>query len=90
MTNTKRTIEKWSAAEEARLADMLERKRAFYEQYQPAVLRIAIELSNGIAQLEGATRHVALKELLINNADEVRDVLAPFDTGVRVAPGGEG
>lgn len=83
MTNKPRVVEKWGAAEEQRLAEMLERKRVFFEEHRPAVEKLAAELSTAVNALNSEVATKQLTQLLINNADNVRDVLAPFDTGVR-------
>lgn len=71
----------WHPSDELRFADLAARREAFHSHYG-AALRKAI-LSMWPAMKAPALEHVV--EDFQNNADRLRDALAPYDSGVRPA-----
>ena len=80
-TSTKPT---WSYRDERDLRELMERKAEFDETYRPAVRLILTaiheNLRNQPVMLEGIVKK------WIDNADAIRDALAPFDSGIRIDP----
>lgn len=84
---------RWTAADEARLQELTERKaRIMTEARQPLLQLIFTVLADWHRQSDSVQQNTledpdALKgwvaEQLIGNADALRDALAPFDSGVR-------
>lgn len=77
-----RTEDTWTRDDDQRLAEMIERK----QRVQKARMSPLIELVGG--DMPHIRQHQAddIAEWLVQNADTLRDLLAPFDSGVRVAP----
>lgn len=79
-TTTKPT---WSNRDEAELSELQKRRQAFIDTNKPAVRKAVIACYDGLenqpVRLEG------IVNIWIDNADAIRDALAPFDSGVRVA-----
>lgn len=71
----------WNARDERMLQDLRQRHQAFLDDNTPAVraviLQLYANLSNNPTMLEGTVK------VWIDNADSIRDALAPFDSGVR-------
>lgn len=65
----------WSKRDEENLNLLLMRKKEFNSHYMPPVQKIA----EAISELPVARRF----DWLIDQADNIRDALEPFDSGVR-------
>jgi len=70
----------WTSRDQAALADMINRRRAFYERNTVAVKHIVVSIRMGIGS---SPTDDELVEELIAKADAIRDALEPFDSGVR-------
>ena len=81
-TTTKPT---WSKRDERDLQDLLKRKQAFDAAAHAPVLDVAIKIKLLINSMVEPDASESLVSALINYADAIRDALAPFDSGVRVA-----
>ena len=86
----------WTPADEQALHMLTERKNRFMEVSTAPLGPIVIDLTPpSLTELdrfpikEYALRKFMVK-MLINKADEIRDALAPFDSGVRPADTTEG
>lgn len=83
MTNP---LHDWNKGDECLLQSLIERKQAFQAAAIQPVEKVVhvLTLSDGIKPncLETFRKHMV--RMLVNNADEIRDALAPFDSGVRV------
>ncbi len=77
------TMPNWSRRDEQVLAELLERKRRFELTARMPVHDVVNRIR---AALGGAYGPDQMVDEFINNADSIRDALAPFDSGVRVAP----
>jgi hypothetical protein len=83
---------KWSVQDQRALDDLIERKEQFMTINQAPIEEIVVGLTPGhLTDLEKlpVKTHALRKymtEMMINNADQIRDALAPFDSGVRHAP----
>lgn len=75
-------MDTWTPADEQHLAAMLERK----QRVQKARIDPLIELVGD--DMPHIRQHQAddIAEWLVQNAETLRDLLAPFDSGVRAAP----
>ena len=74
---------RWSPADQQKLNELIERKKTFDEEMLKPIdellaRTLTIDAGPGIAKSQRKIR-----TWLIWNADAVRDVLAPFDSGVR-------
>lgn len=70
----------WTPRDQAVLADMINRRRTFYERNAVAVKHVVVSIRMGIGS---SPTDDELVEELIAKADTIRDALAPFDSGVR-------
>lgn len=80
---------RWSPADQQQLNEPIERKKAFDEEMVKPIddllaRTLTIDAGPGIAKSQRKIR-----TWLIWNADAVRDVLKPFDSGIRAAPSGD-
>jgi len=74
---------RWTQDDENDLQSMVKRKADFQSHSRKPV----IDAVQRIRHTLGAVHNEAqLVDEFINNADSIRDALAPFDSGVRVAP----
>ena len=76
---------RWSSADQDKLNELIARKKAFDEEMLKPIddllsRTLTLDAGPGIAKSQRKIR-----TWLIWNADAVRDVLKPFDSGVRVA-----
>lgn len=71
--------EQWTPAEEMRFLDMQDRRKRVMEARRAPVVELAISITHEISD----TTFDQMADYLIKNADEIRDILAPFDSGVR-------
>lgn len=70
---------KWSAADEAALRDLEQRRKLHNDVYMPGLVAVVKRTFNrGIDEK-------AIAHALRQNADAIRDALEPFDSGVRPA-----
>lgn len=73
----------WTPQDEERLRALTERKAEFHRRCrEPLVLFVEGDCGPPVERFDSA-RFV---NWLIKNADDIRDLLQPFDSGVRVAP----
>ncbi len=86
----------WTPADELSLQTLTERKTRFMEVSRAPIEMIVLGLTppnltelNRFPVKEHALRKYMV-EMMINNADEIRDALAPFDSGVRPDVAAEG
>ena len=80
---------RWSPADQQKLNELIERKKAFDEEMLKPIddllaRTLTIDAGPGIAKSQRKIR-----TWLIWNADAVRDVLKPFDSGIRAVPSGD-
>lgn len=75
----------WSKRDERDLQDLLKRKQAFDAAAHAPVLDVAIKIKSLINSMVEPDANESLVSALINYADDIRDALEPFDSGVRVA-----
>lgn len=75
----------WSIRDEQLLKELQERKAAFEKAHWVPVMDMVTRLN---LKIEGLT-HQGTAERMIQRADEIRDALEPFDSGVRPAPPSE-
>lgn len=71
----------WSKADEQALKELTERKAAF-EEATRAPIENLVEKEFGNWDTD---ERECIRDFLIENADTIRDLLQPFDSGVRVA-----
>ena len=79
---------KWSRQDEAALTELLDRKKAFEAEARAPLNKIVVDMGLSLAasaqslgpQPPYPSRIV---DLLVARADELRDALAPFGSGVR-------
>jgi hypothetical protein len=77
---------RWSPRDQDTLNELIARKKAYDEEMLKPIddllaRTLTLDAGPGIAKSQRKIR-----TWLIWNADAVRDVLAPFDSGVRAAP----
>ncbi len=82
MNTTKPT---WSKRDEYDLQDLLKRKAAFDVVNREPVLEVVKKLRALVGVKADPQKDESVATGLINMADAIRDALAPFDSGVRVA-----
>jgi hypothetical protein len=70
---------KWSARDQQELNDLQERKAAFDRVHRRRVEEVVVRVFSHLP----SDRHPVIIETLINRADEIRDALEPYDSGVR-------
>lgn len=73
-------MDNWTQEDERRFNEMAVRRKLVLSKRREAVERAANH-----ADLFGAVTTDNLVDLLIANADMLRDALQPFDSGIRVA-----
>lgn len=80
------TEDKWSAADEALLADLTARRAAFLEKNKQPLFKALADsgLTTGPGQ-RPLMYGDQIVDAMILHADAFRDALAPFDSGVRPA-----
>lgn len=71
--------EQWTPADEMRFLDMQDRRKRVLEARRAPVIELSILLAREISD----TSFDTMADWLIHRADEIRDILAPFDSGVR-------
>lgn len=77
-------IKKWTPNDEEQLQRMLKQKAEFEFEALKPVGEIASDLAAFLHNRKwGATD---ITKFLTGHADELRDALAPFDSGIRAAP----
>lgn len=77
---------KWSAADEAALRELEQRRKLFNDVHMPIVVAT---LERALEKKPIGTPLSTLAYALTKHADEIRDALKPFDSGIRPAqPGG--
>ncbi len=79
--NTTSTVT-WSRADEQRLQEPTERKAAFSDHYRGPIRQLILAVFPNTFNNRPVLLEAAVKAW-IANADAIRDVLAPFDSGVR-------
>ena len=78
---------KWTIEDQQQLEELLDRKSTFVNTHKPPVVK-AVEIMYG--EFASAAARDQLVDKLMRHAELLRDVLAPFDSGVRVeAPGAD-
>lgn len=70
---------KWTAKDEAALAAMLERKATALKEIKDPLVAFIADNMPRIGRLEADD----VADWLIENVDHIRDLLEPFDSGVR-------
>lgn len=70
----------WTQGDEQRFNELLERRSTVMERREKKVRCVAEKIGFSGAALEALI--VGLK----NNADEIRDALDPYDSGIRCSP----
>jgi hypothetical protein len=70
----------WNLTDQQRLDALLEQRRAFFEEKTGPVREL---VENAFWLPKGSSKAHDIVEWAIENADALRDVLAPFDSGVR-------
>lgn len=73
-------IKKWTPNDEAQLQRLLQAKTEFEKTAKKPLLELMHDLMD---RLNGAWQYADLVEVMIDRADDLRDALAPFDSGVR-------
>ncbi len=96
MSTPKAAKSTWTPADEQALHMLIERKNRFMEVSRAPIEMVVLGLTppnltelNRFPVKEYALRK-HMVEMMINNADEIRDALAPFDSGVRPDVAAEG
>jgi hypothetical protein len=83
---------KWSQRDEAELACLLDRKKAFEAEARAPLNKIVVDMGLSLAPSQSLGPQPPypsrIVDLLVARADELRDALAPFDSGVRCGSGG--
>ena len=75
-------METWTPRDEEALAALAERKERVNKARRAPLVRLLVE---GVPNVH--THDMAdVVDWFIDNADRLRDMLAPFDSGVRAAP----
>jgi len=72
----------WSKRDESDLQALLRRKQAFELTARMPVHDVVARIRTALGAVYGPDQMV---DEFINHADAIRDALAPFDSGVRVA-----
>lgn len=78
-------IKKWTPNDEVQLQRMIKAKEEF-EAAVKAPLSNVVWSVRDFLLARGDWTHGDMMRAMINNADELRDALAPFDSGIRVEP----
>lgn len=81
MNSTTQTRSRWTTSDEARLKELVERKHRIMTENREPVVELVV--ASGLA--ESTSMVAPIVAWLIDNADEVRDALEPFDSGSRAA-----
>jgi hypothetical protein len=74
----------WTQSDELKLRELSDRKARVYAFVRAPIQRLARDMRNANDLSEDD-----LADWLIQRADQIRDLLQPFDSGVRCAPSEE-
>lgn len=78
---------KWSRQDEAALTELLDRKKAFEAEARAPLNKIVVDMGLSLAPAQSLGPQPPypsrIVDLLVARADELRDALAPFGSGVR-------
>lgn len=79
-------MDKWNANDESLLNGLIAKKQAFYDRHRAPLRELVTKMltTASAESVANAWAHDLALELEIN-ADLLRDLLAPFDSGIRVA-----
>ena len=76
---------KWSRQDEAALTELLDRKKAFEAEARAPLNKIVVDMAQSLGPQPPYPSRIV--DLLVARADELRDALAPFGSGVRCGGG---
>lgn len=71
---------KWDMDDERQLRELEERRKLFNEVHMPIIVK-ALRTAIGQSMSDQALSSMALN--MTRHADEIRDALAPYDSGIR-------
>ena len=74
---------RWTPADEAELSRMLEKRKSARARHLSAVQAVAGKLAQELCGADEVAGPLALADSLVLHAEELRDVLMPFDSGRR-------
>lgn len=78
---------KWSRQDEAALTELLDRKKAFEAEARAPLNKIVVDMGLSLAPAQSLGPQPPypsrIVDLLVARADELRDALVPFGSGVR-------
>lgn len=85
---------KWTPQDEAALTKLLDRKKAFEAEARAPLNKLVADMNLSFSGPRSSSAPTPpypsqVVDLLVARADELRDALAPFDSGVRCG-GGQG